>query len=324
MPMLADRCQVAIKQEGTVGTAETLANANVIMTTERPTWEAMPEITERNILSASPDRRGHVVGSQLAKITFKMFQRGTTGAPADAANLPDWVIPLRGCGVTCAVSGGSPNEVTTCTPGSLGTLVADTLAVYRDGKQYKIHGACGNPKKIYTVGSPVLWEFEFTGIYNTPTDVALLVPTYPAVVEPPFLGAALTVLGFATPKIKTLSFDLGNKIMMRPYPNDAASKGFISAIITGRDPSGSMDLEEELVSVKDWYAAWIAGTLGSIATGVFPSAGSNYNQISDTYPNVQIKKVGHADRDGLVTAPTDFVARANSDAGNDSFSWVQT
>jgi len=322
--MLADRCQVAIKTEASAGTAEVLAAANVVMATDRPTWDASPAITERAILSASPSKRGHVMGSRMAKISFKMYQRGTTGAPTDPANLPDFVMPLRACGVTCTVSGAGPNEVTTSVPASLGTLSTATIAVYRDGKQYKIHGACGNVKKTYTVGAPVALEFEFTGIYNTPTDVALLVPTYPAVVEPPFLGAALAVLGFATPKIQSMSFDLGNKIAMRPYPNDAAGAGFLSAIITGRDPSGSIDVEEELVSVKDWYAAWIAGTLGSIATGVFPSTGSNYNQISDTYPNIQIRKAGQADREGVVTAPLDFVARANSDAGNDEFSWLQT
>jgi len=324
MPMLADRCQVAIKIESVVGTAEALAAANVVMTTERPTWEADPQVVERNIMSASPSRRGHVIGNRLAKLSFKMFQRGTTGAPADPANLPGWVVPLRACGVTCTVSGTTPNEVTTCTPSSLATLVTATVAVYRDGKQYKIHGAVGNIKKTYTVGSPVLMEFEFTGIYNTPTDVALLSPTYPTVVEPPFVQAALTVLGYASPKINVLSFDLGNKIAMRPYPNDSVGSGFISAFISGRDPSGSMDVEEELAATKDWYAALVAGTSGSIATGTFPSGGTNYNQISDTYPNCQLRKVGHADREGLATAPLDFAAKANSDGGNDEFSWVQT
>lgn len=322
MPMLADRCQVAIKTEAVVGTAETLAAANVILPTERPTWDGDVQVVDRNALTASPSLRGVVVGSRMAKISFKMFHRGTTGAPTDPANLPDFVIPLRSCGITCTVSGAGPNEVTTSVPASLGTLVTATLAVYRDGKQYLVHGACGNVKKTYTVGSPVLYEFEFTGIYNTPTDVALLVPTYTAIVEPAFTSAALTVMGFATPKIKAMTFDMGNKIAMRPYPNTAS--GCLSAVITGRAPSLSIDVEEELAGTKDWHAAFIAGTTASIATGVFPSSGSNYNQISDTYPKVQIKKAGHADRDGVVTTPLDCIPLANSDAGNDEFSWLQT
>jgi hypothetical protein len=324
MPLLADRCQVAIKAEAVPGTAETLAAANVILCTERPTWDAEPEMIPRNALTASPSQRGFVVGSRMAKISFKMFQRGTTTAPTDPGNLPDWIVPARSCGLVAAVSGGSPNEITTVTPASLATAtqLAATVALYRDGKQYLIHGALGNIKKTYTVGSPVLLEFEFTGIYNTPTDVSLLVPTYPTVVEPPFLGAALTVLGFATPKIKAMTLDLGNKIAYRPYPN--TTTGLLTAIITGRDPSGSIDVEEELAGTKNWFNEWVGGTLGSIATGTFPSSGSNYNQISDTYPNVQYKKVGHADRDGYLISPIEFQPRANTDAGNDELSWVQT
>lgn len=258
--MLADRCQVVIKAEATPGTEEVLAAANVVMTTDRPTWEADPEIIDRNIMSASPSKRGIIIGSRMAKISFKMFQRGTSGAPTDPANLPDWIVPVRSCGCVAVVSGAGPNEITTVTPASLAsaTQIQATVAVYRDGKKYAISGALGNVKKTYTVGSPVLLEFDFTGIwFAAPTDTALLVPTYPTIVEGPFTGAALTILGFATPKIKTMTVDLGNKIALRPYPNTIT--GFLTALITGRDPSGSFDVEEELAATKNWYGEWFAG-----------------------------------------------------------------
>src|SRR5262245_27651250 len=122
MPLIADRCQVAIKLEAVVGTAETLAAANVVLTTERPTWDPDVQVTERNAMSASPSKRGVVVGSRMAKIAFKLFRRGTSTAPTDPANLPDWIVPARACGTAYAVSGGSPNEITTVTPSSLATL----------------------------------------------------------------------------------------------------------------------------------------------------------------------------------------------------------
>jgi hypothetical protein len=323
MPLLAEKCQVAIKAEAVPGTAEALADANVIMCTEKPTWEPDLGMADRNILSASPSKRGMVVGTRMAKISFKMFQRGTTGAIADPGNLPDYTVAVRSCGMTATVSGGGGSEIMTVKPASLAaaTQIQATVALYRDGKEYKIHGALGNVKKTYTVGSPVLLEFEFSGIYNTPTDVALKNPTYPTIVEPPFASAALTVLGFTTAKIKSLTFDLGNQIALRPYPNTAT--GLFTALITGRNPSLSIDVEEELAATKNWYNEWLTGTLGSIATGAFPSTGSQYNKINDTYPNVQYRKVGQADRDNYLTAPIDAQPRANSDAGNDECSWVQ-
>lgn len=323
MPLLADRCQVRIKAEAVKGTAEALADANIIMCTDRPVWDPNVEMIPRNVLTASPDSRGAVPGTRMAKISFKMFQRGTTGAIADPANLPDWTVPVRSAGCIATVSGGGGSEIMTVTPASLAaaTQIPCTIAILRDGKEYKIHGAQGNVKKTYTVASPVLLEFEFTGIFNTPTDVALGTPVYPTVVEPYFAGAALTVVGFATPKIKSMSVDLGNKITISPYPNTAT--GLFYAVITGRDIKGSIDVEEELAGTKNWHSEFLAGTTGSIATGAFPSTGSQYNKINDTYPKVQYLKTGHADRDGIVTTPIDFVPRANTDAGNDSFSWVQ-
>ncbi len=318
---LADKCQVAAKQEATPGTAEVLAAANVIMTTERPTFDPDLEMIARNVLSASPSSRGMVVGSRRAKIGFKQFLRGTSGAPVDPGNLPDYVIPLRGAGMSCVVSGIAPNEVTTSTPSALG-LITDTLAVMCDGKQYQIHGAvCSSMKWTLAKGSPVLVEYEFTGIYNTPTDVALFAPTYPTVTEPPFLGATFSILGFTTAKIKTLTIDFGFKVAERPQPN---ATGILSFAIVGREVKGTVDVEEELAAAKNWYSEWLSGTLGAIQTGDFPSTGSNYNQFNLSMPNCQYTKVGFADRDGLVTAPIEFIARANSDAGNNELSLVGT
>lgn len=318
---LADKCQVAIKQEAVPGTAETLAAANVILTTERPTWTPDLQMTPRNVLSASPSARGMVVGSRMAKIAFKQYLRGTTGAPVDAGNLPDYVIPFRGAGMSCVVSGAGPNEITTSTPSALG-LITDTLAVMCDGKQYQIHGAvCSSMKWTLAVGSPTLVEYEFSGIYNNPTDVALFVPTYPAVVEPPFLGATMSILGFTTAKIKTITIDFGLKVGLRPQPN---TTGILSYAIVGREVKGTIDVEEELAATKNWYNEWLAGTLGSIQTGDFPSTGSNYNQFNLSMPNCQYAKVGWADREGLVTAPIEFMPRANSDAGNNELTLVGT
>src|SRR5262245_15981595 len=281
-PLLADRCQVFFKPEAVPGTAETPAAADVILTTERPTWEPDIQMTPRNALTASPDSRGFVPGARMAKVTFKMYLRGTSAAPADPANLPDYVKAFRSCGLTCVVSGVNPNEITTTTPSGLGGVpITGTVGLMRDGKQYLVHGACGNVKYTAAVGSPQLLEFEFTGIYNAPTDVGLFSPTYPTVVEPPFLGATLSILGFTTAKIKTLTLDLGNRIAMRPQPN---ANGYFTACITGRDIKGTFDPEEEMAATKNWFAEWLAGTLGSIQTGTFPSAGSNYNQFSLTMP----------------------------------------
>lgn len=320
MPIFANKSQVAIKVEAVPGTAEALANANVILTTDLPTYEAGPDVIERNALSASFDSRGVVMGTRSAKITFKMFLRGLTAA-SGGGNPPDFDTALRACATSVVYSGVNPNEIATYTPTSSPSVYV-TLAIYRDGKQYLIFGAQGNCVLTFKVGSPILAEFTFTGIYQTPTNVALLTPTYSTVVEPPFLGASLSILGFATAKIQTLTLDFGNEVIIRPYPN--TTSGLFTAQVTNRTPKGTFDAEEELTGTKDFWNEFIAGTTGSITTGVFPSNGVNYNQFNLTMPKCQYTGMKLDTRDGMAVAGAEFRPRANADAGEDSFSFVST
>ena len=336
MPILTGRQQIAIKSEATAGTAETLAAANVVLTTGAAEWSPEVAMTPRSAMTASLSPRGSVVGSQSAKISFKMFIRPnfTSGtAVTTTATEGDFSVPLKGCGVTVAYSagGGSPNEFATYTPSSSHVVdetsgVYSTVALYEDGKVYKIHGAVGNCVLTFNVGQPVLAEFEFTGCFNAPIDGALLVPTYSNVVEPAFLSAALSVFGsggaYTAAKISSLKFDLGNTIAMRPYPNTAT--GFFTAQITGRNPKGSFDPEEALAATFNPFAAWIAGTTGGITTGVFPSTGTNYSTMNFTVAKASYTKVGLADRDGVASAPVEFEAQATLAAGEDEWSLVCT
>lgn len=327
MPILRARTQIAIKQEAVAGTAETLAAANVVLHTGPPEWDPDVQVTPRAAMSASLSPRGSVLGTRAAKISWKQYLRGTVGAPVITTNESDFYTPFRGCGASPTVSGGSPNEQASFKPTT--SLVVDettgaycTVAMYEDGKRYMIHGAVGNCKLTFSVGSPVLAEFEFTGVYNAPTDTALLSPTYAAVIEPPFGSASLTVLTYASARLKTLTLDFGNTISMRPDPNSA--NGLFTAQIVSRNPTGSFDPEEVLAGTKNYFQEWIAGTSGAITTGAFPSVGSNYNQFILNIPAAGYVKVGRGDRDGIATAPIDYECRANSSAGEDEWELIQT
>ena len=326
MPLLRDRTQVRIKQEANAGTAETLADADAILAGEIDWDPADVEMIDRNIQTKSLSPRGSTVGSQAARIRFVMHARGTSGAPL-GGNQSDFAVPFKGCGLDVVYSGAGPNEIGTWAPSS--TIIGDsttgaycTVAMLRDGKQYLIHGAQGNVRMVFRRRAPVRLEFDFLGVFNTPTDVALGSPAYSAIIEPPFAGASLSVLGFTTAKIEALTLDLGNQLSMRPYPNHTS--GFFSAQITRRRPVFTFDPEEELAATKNWINEWIAATTGAITTGVFPTGGTNYNQFHLTIPKAQYLRAGHGDRDGIATAPIEGVCWANSDAGDDEFTFVQT
>lgn len=326
MPILRARQQIACKLEATAGTAEVLAAANVIMHTGDAEWEPEFAMTQREAMTASLSPRGSVVGTQQAKIRFKMYLRGTSAAATSPATESDFAVPLKMCGANVAYSGGNPNEIATYTPSS--TTIVDettgaygTVALYMDGKVYKIHGAVGNCVLTFTVGAPILAEFEFTGVYNAPTDLALLVPSYPSVIEPAFLGATVSLVGtYLVSKISSLKFDFGNTVIMRPNP--ASTAGFFTAQITARNPKGSLDPEEVLAATNNFFTQWSAGTPGIITTGTIGS--TNYNSLIFNVPAAAYTKVGLGNRDGMANAACEFEARASAAAGDDEWNLVTT
>lgn len=332
MPILTARQQIAIKQEATAGTLESLVAADVVQHTGTAEFEADWTMTPREAMSSVLSPRGSVRGSRMGRIRFKMYLGGsynhTTGASAAVAAGTEapWHVPMLGCGAASTISGGAGSEQNSYKPSS--TTIKDettgaycTIRLYEDGKAYTLIGAVGNCVLTLQTGMPVLAEFEFTGRSQVnPADASLLVPVYSDVIEPPFLNASLTVLSYATPYISRLTLDLGNEIAMRPDPN--GTSGFFTAQIVRRNPRGTLDPEETLAATKNWWAEWSLGTVGSITTGVFD--GTNNNSLSLTIPNASYTKVGLADREGVANAPLEFECRANSDAGDDEWELVQT
>lgn len=328
--MLTARQQIVIKQEANAGTAETLAAANVVLHTGIAEFEPDVQMTPREAMTASLSKRGQVVGAKAGKIRWKQYLRGTSVAPVQDTTFPDFRVPFLGCGVKDTVSGVNPNEQTSFKPST--TLVEDlttgaccTVGLYEDGKRYLLTGAVGNCVLTFVMGVPTLAEFEFTGALSgpAPTDTALLVPTYPTIVEPPFLGAALSILGYTSAHIRQITLDFGNKITLVPDPNSLTS-GYAFAQITDRAPVGTFDAEEVLAATKNYWNEWLSGTTGLITTGVFPSNGTNYNQLQLNVPKAAYVKTGLGDRDGMANVPIDYECRANSDAGEDEWELIQT
>lgn len=323
--LLFDKAQLAIKQEATAGTVESLAAANVIIPNGPVEIEVEPQITERDFMSASLSPRGSVIGAIQVTVRWSQYLRGTAAAPVVGSSESDYWVPFRGCGLTPTVSGAPPNEQAVWTPSS--SIIVDattgsycTIGVFKDGKRYLFFGCQGNMKLTFELGAPVKAEFEFKGVYLAPSDAALLSPTYSAIIEPAFLGATVSIFGYTSGNIKMLTLDLGNEVVMRPNPN--ISTGYFTAQIVRRKPVGTIDPEEALAAEKNWWTEWTSLTPGVITTGTFGA--TNYNMFNLNVPNATYRKVGLADRDGILNAPIEFDCRANSGAGEDEFSITQT
>lgn len=326
MPDVTKRQQLVMKAEGTPGTAEVLesggglaANAEMVLCSDI-TFD--PDVAQigRAAMGASFDTSGSVTGARMGKISFKSNLRGRTAA-FSASVLPDNNLPFKACGLSVTMSGGAGSEIVTVAPVStISTWY--TVGFYNDGRLYRLAGALGNMKLTFKRGEPVVAEYEMLGAYVAPSDVALrtsgLATSAPA--PPPFLAAAVSILGYATPRIDTLTFDLGNELMMRGDPN--ATSGVLTAMLVGRTTKGSLDPEAVAVGTKNYWSEWLADTTGSITTGTFPSSGTQYNKMNLTAPKAKPTKIGKGDREGLAVNPYEFECQRNTDTGDDCFSLV--
>jgi hypothetical protein len=326
MPDVTKRQQLVIKAEATPGTAETLESGTglsagaVMVLADEIKWTPGNPAVERAAAGASFDTAGSITSFGAAKISFKSDLRGLTTA-FSSSNLPDNALPLRACGLNVAFSGGAGSEIITITPLSkIPTWY--TLGKFNDGRLFRIAGAVGNVTMNFVSGDKITLEYEFQGAYVDPFDVALrttgLAVSTPA--PPIFRAAAASVLGFATPRFKTLTFNLGNQISLRGDPN--ATSAILTADLVGRTIACSIDPEVAPIGTKNYWGEWTANTTGIITTGTFPSTGTQYNKINLTFPKAKPRNVDNADRDGFSIAPYEFEAQRNSDAGDDSFSLV--
>lgn len=336
MPDLSGKVQVVLMAESVPGTAETLATAGTLTSGAVMTLASdvsyTPDIlqTERSAQTLSFSSRGNVSGTRMAKIAFKANLRGRVAA-FSASVLPDVALPFRACGCSVTMSGGGGSEIVTVAPvDTVSTWY--TVGIFNDGRHYRIAGSLGTVKLTFETGAPPTAEFEFTGVYVPPTDLGMVTNSvaenlstglaHGAPAPPPFLSAAVNILGLTspTPKIKTLTVDLGNTILMRQDPN--AASGFVTAVITGRKVVGSVDPEMQTISAKNYFNELISDTTGTITTGTFPSTGTQYSKQNMTITKAKYLKGGRGDRDGLAIFPIDFEAQANSDTGADEFSLV--
>lgn len=199
-------------------------------------------------------------------------------------------------GATASESGGA-----TATQGfayvtnSVDTNVPSlTIGSYEDGKRKLASGCRGNVKINLKDGEPGFLTFDFMGVLSATADVALLTGiTYESTVPEPYLSAGL-VDGSFSPIFSAVDIDLGNAIAMRLNAN--LTPGQLSALITDREPTGTIDPEAELIGTKDFVADWLAKTVNYFETTIGSASG---NKVTIIAPAMQIESVGDGDRSGI-------------------------
>lgn len=312
--ILSNRQIVAAKIEAVEGTVETLAAADAnVQILEPAKWEPNISMFERKLMDISYSNFKQIPGTRLATISLKVENKGS----GTAGTAPALGKLFRACGFGETVV--AVTSVTYAPVSALASIPTLTVAIYQDGIRKQIRGARGNVKYSAKSGEPGMFEFTFIGVYDAVTDQSLLTPSGVETTVPvALLSALFSVAGFSA-FVSTVSFDMGNTLTPRPDINQAS--GYISTLLTSRNPKGSFDPELETVATHDWYGRWLAGTTG-VLTWRHPGAAGNICIFS--VPVCQYIKINDGDRDGVALAPVEFLMARSAVGGNDEVSLAYT
>lgn len=307
--ILSNRQVIAGKVEVTEGTAVTLAGTDANNLIMEPRFEADVPMYKRDFLDNSLSPFKQIATTRLARLSFKVECKGS-GTAGTAPALGKF---LRACGFNESVVAST--SVTYTPISALASIPTMTMAIYKDGLRKALKGARGNVKYTAKAGEPGMFEFEFLGVYDGTTDVAILTPSGVDTTVPlPLLSATFSVATFQA-FISQIAFDMGNELTPRGDINQAS--GYISTLLTKREPKGSFDPEDELVATHDFYGRWLAGTTGALTWRHQGSAG---NITTFTAPTCQYTKLSESDRNGIAVLNTDFLMARNNTAGDDELS----
>lgn len=240
---------------------------------------------------------GTLVGKHV-KLTFKIEVAGS-GA---AGTAPAWGAALVACGHSATISAG-----VSVTYAPIDDAASITFYMKHDKVLHQIHGARGKVKLVTGERKYAYLEFEFIGLFETPTEsLVSLSPVTTAFTKPvPFRAANVE------------SEIFGNLICLREMTMDfGQSNQFFecseSETIELEEREGSFDVKfvEPLISVHNYYddaSNDVAGELNYVHGTV---AG---NIVEFVAPNAQITKIARENQQGnMVLACTGPIARVGS------------
>jgi len=294
MPLLKRIQTIAAKVETVVGTPIALADADGVFSAYDIKIDASIDITKREA-PGSFDRLRGVPGKHSGKMTFK------TALELPSTGIPGWATTLfPACGYVASSQVFTPRSEA---PGS--NVKTLTMGVYTNGILKSIAGAVGTFKIVCPAGGMIEIEWEFMGVWQAPTDVAIIAPTYPTDPATRFAETVLTYNAVAQ-CVENLTFDAGNKIVMRECADTLS--GLKSGIITDREPTIKLNPEARLVADEDRYQHWITPAEYALSCAITTVANSVFTIAA---PKAQPSSIAEGSRDGLFIDDVDLICNKN-------------
>lgn len=261
-----------------------------------------PTELDRDVYHDSISAYGVRIGKKTMTCSFDVELKGR-GILPDELNPIEQDALLRACGLLNTDTGSGVSY----TPRSE-SMDSITLKFNLDGQQYLMTGCYGNMSWNLVAGNFGVITFNFTGLYNTPTDVAQVDPSYVNQTEPPVLeNIDLSVDGYMGCS-ENLTFDFNNEVSERPCLN--APEGLQGLRITNRNITGSVDPEMVSVATKDFFTIFEESSKIVMSMTIGGTIG---NQFDVDFANIQLTNITPGDRNGIRIYNLDFLATGDDD-----------
>ncbi len=292
---------LAAKVETTIGTPISLSGTDGAFNAYNLMCQANIPVEQREA-SGSFNRLSSIPGARSGTMSFR------TDLSHDGSTVPGWATTLLpACGWVNAAGTFTPRSEA---PGS--NVKTLTLGAYVDGVFKSIAGAVGTFNMVFPSGRMAYIDWTFTGVWQAPTDVAIIAPTYPteAVLKASSMTTTWDSVAFC---FEQLALDAGNEVILRECSTSAS--GYVSAMIVDRVPKITANPESVLVATQDRFGQWLAGTEAalSIALG---------SAITISAPKAQVVNLQEGDRNKLVIDEIEWQANKNGATADQEVSIV--
>jgi len=251
-----------------------------------------------------------IPGARAGKATFRTEIFSATGSPAWATAL------LPACGLSSALSVWTPFTPTPAAP--LNTV---SVGLFQAGRLKLLAGCAGNFVIKAQAGQPVYMEWEFDGVWQSPSTTAIPSSIVaPTTIPPRFAGVTVT-LGGQSMRFPNFEFHSGSKIYIRQDQSAVdnagvpVGTGLRAGAITDRQPIIKISPESYLLSTLDFFAAHTALTTYNFTWTV----GTTGNQFTFTAPKAQLNNPPQdEDREGVMADALEFLCARTT--GDDDYS----
>ena len=306
----AKRAALLVKPEATYGTDAVptgAANAFMARNIELNPLEQMYD--PRDLVLPFFGNQGEIVGGQY--VTGK-FQVELAGGGA-AGTAPKYGPALKAAGMSETIVAVTSVTYAMVSSGEVST----DLYFYLDGRVHKVLGCLMSAKFVMEAGKAPYVEFNFMGLYVTPSDSANPALTLTGWTKPVAFNkvntTTLTLHGFAI-KASKVEIDLGNVLDYFNRPNSEAIRW------TDRLAKATFTFEEELIAGKDFWTPVNAETTGALSI-IHGATAGNINTFAAA--NVQLTRPKMSQERGIAMLTLEGNLKPST-AGNDELTLVQT